>query len=147
MAFTIVLQRNDSEENRVNKDITDLLTLTGTLRDNTSIIDPIIICEVDLTQVINCNYMTIQAFGRSYFVKNVVSIRAGLVQFYCHVDVLSSFADEIKQQTAIIKRQENLWNLFLNDGSLRVNSYTSVITKPFPSGFTARTFVLAVAGG
>lgn len=146
MAFNIVLQRNKSERERVNKDVTNLLTVSGVLKAETSIIDPIIIIECDLSNVVNCNYMTISAFGRSYFVNNIRSIRNGLVEFTCHCDVLSSFASQIRDNYAIIKRQESEWNLYLNDGSFKVYQNPNVLTRAFPSGFTTQEFVLAVAG-
>lgn len=146
MAFNIVLQTNNSENNRVVKDLTTITTLSGTLRQDTSIIDPVIMIEADLSDLISCNYMTIEAFSRSYFVSNIRSLRTGLVELSCHVDVLSSFADEIKANSAIIRRQENNWNLYLNDGTFRVYQNPMVLTKAFPSGFTTQNFVLAVAG-
>ena len=146
MAFSIVLQVNNSERERLSKDITNILTVSGVLKEDTSIIDPVIMIECDLNTVKNCNYMTISTFGRSYFVKNIRSIRNGLVEFSCHCDVLSTFASEIRENTAIIKKQENDWNLYLNDGSFKVYQNPLVLTKEFPSGFTTQEFVLAVAG-
>lgn len=146
MAFTIVLQKNNSEENKLTKELDTILRASGTLKSNTSIIDPVILMNCDLSAVVNCNYMTISDFKRSYFVRDIKSIRNGLVEFTCHVDVLSSFADSIKSNTAIIKRQENLWNLYLNDGTFKVYQNSSVLTKSFPSGFSTQEFVLAVAG-
>lgn len=146
MAFNITLQVNKSERERLSKDIDAITTVSGVLKTETSIIDPVIMIECDLDAVVNCNYMTIPAFGRSYFVNNIRSIRNGLVEFSCHVDVLSSFASAIRGNTAIIKKQENDWNLYLNDGSFKVYQNPNVLTKAFPSGFTTQEFVLAVAG-
>lgn len=146
MAFSIVLQRNNSEDNKLTKSVENILTATGNLKNDTSLIDPVILVRCDLPNVVHCNYMSIPEFGRSYFVRNIKSIRQGLVEFNCHVDVLSSFADSIKSNTAIIKRQENLWNLYLNDGTLRVYQNSMVLTKSFPSGFGTQEFVLAIAG-
>ena len=144
--FDILLQRNNSEKNRVTKDLTLLGTATGVLREETSIVDPIVKIECDLANVVKCNYITIAEFGRSYFVNNITSVRQGLVEFQCHVDVLSSYATEIKGTTAIIRRQENDWNLYLNDGTFKVYQNPTVLTKAFPSGFTTQELVLAVAG-
>lgn len=146
MAFEIILQRNDSEKNRVTKTITNLLTVSGELKSETSIIDPVILIECDLTALSKCNYMSIPTFGRAYFINNIRSIRDRLVEFSCHVDVLSSFASEIKSNSAIIRRQENNWNLYLNDGSFKIYQNPNVLTRPFPSGFSAQEFILAVAG-
>ena len=146
MSFNIVLQTNTSEKNRIDKTLIDIATLTGTLKSETSIIDPVILIEGDLSDYVNCNYMTIESFGRSYFINNIKSIRTGLFEISAHVDVLSSFADEIRSNTAIVRRQENRWNLYLNDGSFRVYQNPMVLTKAFTSGFTTQEFVLAVAG-
>lgn len=146
MSFNIVLQRNNSERERLTKNVSTLLTVSGVLKSETSIIDPVIMIECDLDAVKNCNYMTISAFGRSYFVNNIRSIRNGLVEFSCHCDVLSSFASQIRANTAIIRKQEKQWNLYLNDGSFKVYQNPNVLTKAFPSGFRTQEFVLAVAG-
>lgn len=146
MAFDIVLQTNNSEINRLTKVVTNIATVSGVLKEETSIIDPVIKIECDLSSFTGCNYMTIPSFGRSYFVNNIRSIRNGLVEFSCHVDVLSTFAEQIRGNTAITKRQENNWNLYLNDGSFKIYQNPNVLTKAFPSGFTTQEFVLAVAG-
>ena len=146
MSFTIKLQRNNSEPIRVDKSITDLLTLTGTLREGTSIIDPVIKIECNIADVAGCNYMTIDAFGRQYFVKDIISVRNNLVEFHCHVDVLSTYKNGIRNNTGIVKRQENLWNLYLNDGSLKIYQNPNIITKEFANGFNTQEFVFAVSG-
>ena len=146
MAFDILIQQNQSEKNKIDKDVTTLATITGTLRQETSIIDPVFIVAGDLDDFIDVNYLTVDSFGRSYFVNNIRSVRSGLVELTCHVDVLSSFAAAIRSNTAIIRRQENNWNLYLNDGTFKVYQNPIVLTKAFPSGFTTQEYVLAVAG-
>ena len=146
MAFEIRIQRNNSENNRVTKDVTLLSIIEGTLRQETSIIDPVFLVAGDLDDYVEANYCTVESFGRSYFVTNIRSVRSGLVELTCHVDVLSSFAQQIRANTAIVRRQENQWNLYLNDGTFRVYQNPTVLTKAFPSGFTTQEFVFAVAG-
>ena len=146
MAFNITLQTNNSEENKLDKALTDIMTVSGELKAETSIIDPVIVIECNLATVTGCNYMTIPQFGRAYFVNNIRSVRNGLVEFSCHVDVLSSFKSQIRANKAIIKKQENDWNLYLNDGTFKVYQNSIVATKPFPSGFSTQQFILAVAG-
>lgn len=146
MSFDIKLQRNESENNRMVKTLTEIATYSGTLKADTSIIDPIIIIQCALSDVAYANYMTIASFGRMYFINDIRSIRNDLVQFSCHVDVLSTYAEQLKQCEAIIHRQENEWNLYLNDGSFKVYQNPQILTKAFPSGFTTQELVLAVAG-
>lgn len=144
--FNIVLSVNSSEKNKMDKSITPIATLSGTLKETTSIIDPVIIIEGNLADYTGCNYMTIDAFGRSYFVNNIKSVNNGLIEITAHVDVLSTYKNAIRRNQAIIRKQEHSWNLYLNDGSLRVYQNPEVIVKTFPSGFTTQEFVLAVAG-
>lgn len=146
MSFQIVLQTNNSEKNKLDKDLVAISTISGTLKNGTSVVDPVILIEADLTNLINCNYITIPAFGRSYFVANIRSIRNNLVEVSAHVDVLSSFASQIRSNVAVVHRQENRWNLYLNDGTFRVYQNPMVLTREFPNGFSTFEFVLAVAG-
>lgn len=147
MAFDIILQTNLSESNKIDKTVTDIATVTGTLRQECSIIDPIIIIAGDLDDYTTCNYMTITQFGRKYFVNNIRSIREGLIEITAHVDVLSTYATQIRANSAILSKSESEWNLYLNDGSLRTYQKPTIITKTFPYGFSdVPEFVLTVAG-
>lgn len=143
----ITLQINNSEKNRLDKSITDIITLSGTLRDKTSIIDPIIVIEGELSSYVNCNYLTISAFNRSYFVNNITSLRNDLFEITAHVDVLSTYKSQIRANSAIIARQEKKWNLYLNDGVFKTYQNPHIVTKAFPSGFTEQHFIFSVAGG
>ena len=146
MSFTIQLMRNNSDINVVNKNITSLASFTGTLKDATSIIDPVIQIQCNLSDVTKCNYMYIDEFKRYYYVNDIRSITNNIVEFSCHVDVLFTYASQIRSNQAIIRRQENMWNLYLNDGTFRVYQDPFVVTKAFPHGFTTQEFVLAIAG-
>lgn len=142
--MTINLSINNSEDNKLNKNITSVATLTGTLRNDTSIITPTILIEGTLLPSVN--YMTIPDFGRSYFITNIRTIRNELYEISGRCDVLSSFANELSQCVGIVRKQENNWNLYLDDGTFRVYQNPNIITKSFPSGFSNLSFVLAVAG-
>ena len=146
MSITIKLQYNASEQNKVTKAVSDVVVLTGTLKEQTSITDPVILIEHSAT-LPACNYMTIEAFGRSYFITGIESVRTGLWRISAHVDVLSTYAAQIRQNTAVIRRQENKWNLYLDDGVFRCYQNPDIVMKAFPSGFSTHEFVLAVAGG
>ena len=147
MSFSISIMLNKSEPNKLTKVTSTLLTLTGSLRAPSSIIDPIITCECDLSSIATANYLSIPSFSRFYFITDMVSISSSLVEIHAHVDVLSSFATSIRACKGIISKQENLWNLYLNDGSLRVYQNSEVITRTFPNGFpNTGEIVLAVAG-
>ena len=136
-----------SEKNRLDKNLTNMATLQGVLKAETSIIDPVILIEGEMSRIAGCNYMTIPDFKRSFFITNIRSIRTGLFEISGHVDVLSSFKEELRTNNAIISKSENDWNLYLNDGSLKTYQDSEVYTHPFPSGFEGQQFVLTIAGG
>lgn len=147
MAFTITIQTNSSEANRVDKSLTDIAALAGTLRNDTSIIDPVFRIEGDISQYLAANYCTVAAFGRSYFINNIRSLRAGLFEIACHVDVLSSFKTQLRTNSAIIHRSERNWNLYLNDGSLKSLQNPTVTTQEFSETFYGvYSYVLILAG-
>lgn len=146
MSFSISLMRNNSDRNVVNKNVNNIMTVNGTLKDSTSIINPVIRIQCNLSSVTGCNYIYIPEFDRYYYVNDITSISNDIVEFSCHVDVLYTYSSQIRSNTAIVRRQENQWNLYLNDGTFRVYQDPKVVTKAFPSGFNTQEFVLAVAG-
>lgn len=146
MSFNVVLGVNTSPKNQMTKDVTTVATYSGTLKSETSIIDPVFLIECNLADVKNANYITVAQFGRSYFINNIRSLRQNLVAFDCHVDVLSSFADAIKENSGIVKRNEQAHNTLLNDGFFKVYQNPHIVMYEFPQGFTEHEFVLAMAG-
>lgn len=141
--------QNESEPEKIGKSLATISTLTGSLKSETSIIDPIVLISGSITPaaIMTANYMYIPDFMRYYFIRNIRSIRTGIWEISAHVDVLESFREPIKSQTAVIRRQENRYNLYLDDGIFKVYQNPAVITKTFPKGFTDQAFILAVAGG
>lgn len=149
MSFPIKIQFNTSEPKKVQKELTDLLEVSGDLKQGTSIIDPVFLIQANLGDVLTGNYLTVEAFGRSYFIRDVRVGVSGLVELTAHVDVLTSFKDGLLLQSAIINRQayKPNWNLYLNDGSLQTYQNPKIITQPFPVGFSTINLIFAVAGG
>ena len=144
--MNIVLYTNASEINAVDKNITELTTLTGTLREQSSIIAPIItISDID-NYIGSMNYAYIPEFNRYYFITNVESVRNNLWKVSFHVDVLFTYRDAIRANSAIIERNENEYDLKLNDGLFRTQQNPRIAQFPFPNGFNKWNFVLAVAG-
>ena len=145
MSFNLILYQNLSEKNKIDKDIQFPLTITGTLKNESSIINPVIVASLSANAASSYNYIYIESFNRYYYINDAISIRNGITELHCKVDVLMSFRTEILNNTAIIERSETEWNLYLNDGSFKTYANNIVLTKAFPSGFTTMNFVLAVA--
>lgn len=149
MSFTIQLYTNTSPRNFVTKTITQVGTdLTGDLRQETSIVRPGIIVELDSVPA-SVNYMYISDWGRYYFIEDIISVRAGLWELRGSVDPLYTYATQLKACSGIVHRaeSESAYNLNLNDGSFKAYANPEIRTMKFTSGFTSQDFVLAVAGG
>lgn len=145
MSFDVTLYTNTSEQIKVDKDLTLIGTVTGSLREESSIVTPKILIEGSLATYALCNYCYIEAFNRYYYVGPITSVRNNLLLLTCKCDALSSWKSGIRANKAIIKRQAWNNNLYLNDGSLRYYQNSIVQTKTFPSGFNNEEFVLVVA--
>ncbi len=145
--MTIEFYVNQSEKNRLDKTLVSAFNLNGELKEDCSIIDPVIKIAADVSSMASVNYLYIASFGRYYFINNVISINNDICEVHAHVDVLSTYKDEIRAQRAVVSRQEKKWNLYLNDGVFKTYQNPYIITKAFSSGFTSQHFVLSIAGG
>lgn len=143
--MTIKLYKTLSEPNRVVKILTDEKSLTGYLRESSSEISPTVKIEDDPTDY---NYAYIPEFGRYYFITNITSVRTNLWELAMRVDVLMTYANEIKANTAVISRNSNLWNLYYQDEQFKILNYETIQTKAFGTSLNpSSNIVLIVAGG
>ena len=83
--------------------------------------------------------------NRYYFITNITCSNQRLI-IDCDCDELYTYRTQILNSKAIIKRQEKLFNTYLNDSEYKSYEYSRIQTKEFPSGFTAQEFILAVSG-
>ena len=144
--ITVNAYKYNSPNNFINKDLINVASFTGNLREETSVIDPVFEVEtaLDFSQI---NYVHIPELHRYYYVTNIVSVATNLWRIYCHVDVLMTYKPQILDHEAVIARQENLYNLYLNDGSTFVATQRSrIVQKTFPNGFSGSSYVMLVAG-
>lgn len=147
-----MLYSQSSPTNQVTKELGPAIsTIEGKLRDGCSIVDPTILVQTNDMNMwpLNVNYMYIEVFNRYYYITNMISVNTNLWELHGHVDVLMSYSDQIRQQTAIVARQENKYNLMLDDGFFMSYQNPIIITKRFSvdAPFETQEFVLVVAGG
>lgn len=142
--MTLRLYKNKSDKNVVSKTITQSGSdISGTLREDCSIINPVISIQ-GLTDL-KVNYAYIPEFGRYYYINNIVC-KGKLYELHMHVDVLMSFGTEILDNTAVISRQQSMYNLYLQDGVFKTYADNHYQIKQFPSGFNTQQFIFSVAG-
>lgn len=144
MSFSIKLQRNTSPMNKMDKSCNLVGTITGTLRNETNLVDPIIL--VEQSELPYFNYMTIEEFHRSYFVREIKAVRNNVWEIHGHSDPLMSFKQDFLQNTALVARNENQYDLLLNDGGFKCRQNSRIGYLSFPSGLDNFNYILIVAG-
>lgn len=125
-----------SEKRQLDKTVSYSVNLSGTLRNETNVVNPTILVEANVSTLAACNYMSIPVFGRFYFITDIRSISDKLCEVSGHCDVLSTYKAGIRANNAIVGRSatKGNWNLYLNDPMLKVTNKSNIITK---TGWTA----------
>jgi hypothetical protein len=97
----LLLYKTVDENSKLEKTLSEEVSLVGALKDGCSIVSPNIMIQ---TNPIGYNYAYIPEFGRYYFIKNVTVVRKNMFLVNLNVDVLMSFKDEIKELSGIVSR-------------------------------------------
>lgn len=146
--MTILFYKNNDELNKLNKTLSDPLTLEGSLKQECSIEKPVI--KIESTININdYNYFYIPEFKRYYFRTGFDVIRNNVFRISGRTDVLMSFKDSINNFDVILNHSEvkgakdyvqsNVWQSL-------VKTKTDIIN--FPNGLSENgEFILITAGG
>lgn len=135
------LYKNLSERNRVQKNIQQLGELEGTFRGQCNVLSPVITIKGTFTN--QCNYFYVEELGRYYYVTECLLVTNELIQLTGMVDVLMSWATQIKANSGIVGRQANQYNLYLQDPLIHAYQNAMVGTLEFPEGFTTESYILA----
>lgn len=105
----IDLYKNTTEENAIEKIITDKKTIEGTLKTTIDITDFSVIFNF-FEDWNNYNYVYIEKLKRYYFVESKRIINNSLVEYDLIEDVLMSFKDLIRQQNILLTESETAFN-------------------------------------
>lgn len=149
----IKLLRYVGERERINKieRFTNEYILQGSLKDESSVIDPVILIEKSTPPTETYyNYMYIPKFKRYYFINDITVINANMWQIKGHVDVLYTYCNDILMNKVIIEKTESSAdaNVYLNDGSFVMDSHKYNQVKKFPNGLSSNGYnILICAGG
>lgn len=144
----IKLYKTSSPRKKLVKDLTDGITLTGTLRGQSSIMSPSL--QIQGIAVIGYNYCYIPDFGRWYYINGIDALRANLFELSLGIDVLMTYAEAIRNNAAIVDKVQPQKGAmpYINDGSyVSTNKMYQTIIN-FSDGFNDNgEFILITAGG
>lgn len=87
------------------------------LKDNCSVHDPVILLA---NSPVLYDYAYISAWGRYYFVRDIISIANGLTEYHLTEDVLASNKTAISTTKALIQYASDHYNLMISDPRLPV---------------------------
>lgn len=138
---------NSSERQAINKILSSGISLLGSLRSETSVINPSILIEHNNPS--SFNYCYISDFNRYYFITNITSVRTNLWRIDCAIDVLMSFKEQILALNVIVGNNTAFDDESYYDGEAW---QTLVKTKSdvlmFPNGLLdSGEYILITSGG
>ena len=145
----ITLYTNSSERQAINKTLSAGYELTGSLRNESSIINPSILIEIDNPS--SYNYAYINEFNRYYFITDMISVRTNLWRINMSVDVLMSFASDILNLDVIVSdvsNGENPVSTYIEGEQWKSTVKTKTDVINFPSGLLSDgEYILITSGG
>lgn len=146
MSIKLYVYCNTSDRRRPVKELELIAEKDIDLKGDVDVQSPVLLITGDAATYARANYIYIPDFKRYYFAE-FTSVPGGMIEARCRRDVLSSaWAHGLQNCTAIIARQEEEFNLLLNDGTFQAYANDQVVTKEFTGGFSTPAYVLVVAG-
>lgn len=98
------LYYNESQENKLNKVLTNKGTRTILFLNSVDFLRPIITVK---TLPADTNYCYIESLGRYYFIENIRNLKNDLFELSLKCDVLMTYKDDIEESKAIITESTN----------------------------------------
>lgn len=145
--MVIDLYITGSEKNAIFKNLQNELELGGSLRNESSVINPVFVIETVNPSAYN--YCFIPDFNRYYFITNIESVRTNLWRIHCAVDVLMTYQAQILNLDVIVSDDTlpDTETYFTGDvWKSTVRTKTDVLS--FPSGLLEQgEYILITSGG
>ena len=85
-------------------------------------------------QIEECNYIHDTGNNRYYFVDELVVKPNRIFEYHCHLDVLKTYAAQLKALTVTLERSETVNNGYLPDSEYTALGYRAIVAKKFPQG-------------
>ena len=151
--MNVKLYNNKSDKRNLIKNITEIKTVASTAKGDISLLSPVLI--LNYTDMSNINYCYISELKRYYYIKNYTYLTGKRIQLNLEIDVLMSYADEIKALKVNILRYSGIRPTYISDGRIPLYSNTRQYIVEFPDNIfnlsnpkeTDKNFLLNIAGG
>ena len=124
--MTLELMNTSADKRYLSKSTSVVKKVNCKLKEGTSIINPtVIIGKMSASSIKKCNYAYISDFGRYYFINDIIESTASQLEISMHVDVLKTYASQIRSISTLILRQEHVYSPYYEDKEalVRVNRF------------------------
>lgn len=144
--MVIKLYTQTIPKNKMFRNLTNEITVTGNVKDTFDILNPIIQLNYNVA-LKNVNYAYIPEFGRYYFVSPPI-ISGKTLYLKMHVDVLFTYKAIIMKSPCIAIRSSNRGNLYFQDDYIQFEEGYRYNVSRFPYRFDAEsgTYIICISG-
>lgn len=145
--MNITLYKTSSERHRLSKVLTNSVAVNNVhILDGTSITDPVVVIGYDAS-LLSHSYAYISDFGRYYFITNIDVLPGQEMRLSLHVDVLTTYKDQIKACNARITRSQSNYDPMISDNLIINKVNTNITQRKIGSGFTRANQYYVLIGG
>ena len=144
----VILYTNTKPLNNLSRSLSAVGTITGTLREGCSILNPDITVEYN-GAYLAANYAYIADFGRYYYFREAPTIQGKTMVLHLHVDVLYTYRAQIMAASCIAERSSSNFDLMLPDSAYAEEAgyYYHSVSLPYSFRPDAGTYIISVTGG
>lgn len=151
--MTVKLFNNKSDKRNLIKNIREIKTVSATAKGDISVVSPVLM--LNYTDMSDVNYCYISELKRYYYIKNFTYLTGKRIQVNLEIDVLMSYADEIKSLKVNVLRYSGIRPTYISDGRIPLYSNTKQYVITFPDNIfnltepkeSDKNFLLNIAGG
>ena len=147
--ITVMLYNNYSDPTVVNKQISLVDTVDCEITDSCELDAPVLLLDMDESDLPKYNYCYIADFGRYYFCSPQI-VNGNQMLIFCESDPLKSFWGDISSSECIAERSTSHPNPELVDDMLPFKPQPKYIVRQLATGFAPSTsggcYILTVGG-
>lgn len=138
--MNIYFYSTKSENNRLEKVLENKTLLSGTMKNDIDLINPVLqVC----TNLMQFNYCYIPSLSRYYFIDKVEITRTHLYTLYLKIDVLQTYKEQIKNLKVVLSGSKS--NPYYKNYIDGVDVRTDYTTHQFENNFEENGEVILVA--
>lgn len=156
MAIQLRLYRIQEDPRTLNKTLIDsgansnrITNVECVFKEGRDYMKPVIVLRnpASSTRTIEeCNYIYDTGNNRYYFVDDLVVKPNRIFEYHCHLDVLKTFATQLKALNVTLDRSETIFNGYLPDSEYSALGYRAIVCKAFPDALDDDSYVLMTTG-